>query len=67
MATLAERFEQAVTVRRMRESPPIAQQAAVEQRLDALEREATEGSPERREAAMRQFIELLGDMQQQDA
>jgi RNase P subunit RPR2 len=67
VATLEERFEQAATVRRSRASTPNAQKRATDERLDELHRVATEGDPAQREAAMRHYIELVGDMQQQDA
>jgi hypothetical protein len=67
VATLQEQFEQAVTVRRSRVAAHDIQHRATQQRLDELHRQATEGDAAQREAAMRHFIELVGDMQQQDA
>lgn len=67
MATLEEMFEQAVRVHRSRVAAPSAQKRATEERLEELHRQATEGEPSQREAAMRHYITLVGDMQQQDA
>jgi hypothetical protein len=65
--TLEEMFEQAAAVRRNRAAAPDAQRRGTEERLAELHRQATEGEPAQREAAMRHYIELVGDMQQQDA
>jgi hypothetical protein len=67
MADLDERFEQARTLaRQRREAPPHAQAGASIRRLDELEHAATQGPPRDREAAMKAFIELVGDLGQQD-
>jgi acyl-CoA-binding protein len=67
MADLQEQFEQAARIGRQRkQSPPLAQRGESLERLDALYRAATEGDPSGREAAMRQYIELVGDLGQQD-
>ena len=44
---------------------PHAQATASFQRLDALHEAATRGDPAGREAAMKQYIELVGDLGQQ--
>jgi hypothetical protein len=68
MADLVEQFEQAAQVAALRRSTPsLAQARESIARLDALHREATQGPPAGREAAMRQYIELMGDLGQQDA
>lgn len=48
-----------------RAAPPQAQGAAAIQRLEAVYLAATEGDPDGRDAAMRQFIELVGESSQQ--
>jgi hypothetical protein len=66
MATLHEQFEQAASVMTQRKAAPAPAQAdATMQRLESVHRDATEGSVEGREAAMRQFIELVGELGQQ--
>lgn len=66
MADLDERFRQARTVaRQRRDAPPHSQAGGAIRRLDELERAATEGPPEGRDAAMKAFIELVGDLGQQ--
>lgn len=67
MSTLQEEFEQAARVSRSGTNPPDAQRQAALDRLKDLYRQATEGAPEGREDAMRQYIELVGDLGQQDA
>jgi hypothetical protein len=67
MADLHDQFEQASRVARQRRAaPPHAQAEASLRRLDALHYDATQGPPEGREAAMRQYIEFVGDLGQQD-
>jgi hypothetical protein len=66
--TLEEMFEQAVATYRGRVSPPLAQLRETQERIEALHQQATSGDDaETREAAMRHYIQLVGDMQQQDA
>ncbi|HYF59103.1 MAG TPA: hypothetical protein VEA81_09115 [Burkholderiaceae bacterium] len=68
MSDLKSDFEQASVAARQRyAAPPHAQGGAALRRLDELYRQATEGDPDQREAAMRQYIELVGDLGQQDA
>jgi DNA-binding FadR family transcriptional regulator len=66
MATLEEQFEQAEKIaRQRRQAPSHAQASASFERLDALHDAATRGEPADREAAMREYIELVGDLGQQ--
>lgn len=63
---LREQFEQAArAARQRREAPPHAQGDGSIRRLDALYFAATEGPTGERESAMRQYIELVGDLGQQ--
>ena len=67
MATLHEQFEQArIAAAHRRAAPPHAQSAASLRRLDELEGQAASGDPAEREAAMRHFIQLVGELGQQD-
>ncbi len=66
MATLQQQFEQAIVIaRQRRQAPPHAQGPASMQRLETLFDAATRGDSAGREAAMRQYIELVGDLGQQ--
>lgn len=66
MDDVEDPFEQARTVaRQRRDAPPHAQTRGSMQRLDDLERAATSGPPEERDAARRAFIQLVGDLGQQ--
>ncbi|HVL59116.1 MAG TPA: hypothetical protein VM491_21670 [Burkholderiaceae bacterium] len=65
MPSLQQLFDEAVA--RTRKDPTRAREAATQQRLDDLYRRATEGDPQSREDAMRHYIELAGDLGQQDA
>jgi hypothetical protein len=66
MATLQEQFEQAQQAARLRRESPLQVQARASfQRLDALHAEATTGDSAGREAAIRQYIQLVGDLGQQ--
>lgn len=64
MATRHEQFEQAASVMTQRKAAPAQAEAAM-QRLESVHRDATEGRVDGREAAMRQFIELVGELGQQ--
>jgi DNA-binding FadR family transcriptional regulator len=66
MADLNEQFEQASRAAKLRrEAPAQAQSREAIDRLDALYRAAMQGDPSGRDAAMRQYIELVGDLGQQ--
>ena len=62
MATLQEEFEQAAAASQVQTDRPDDPAHPVRKRLRELHRQATEGAPEDREAAMRQYIELVGDL-----
>lgn len=69
MATLQEQFEQARTAAVQRRAAPTHAQAASSiDRLDELESRASDArsDPVEREAAMRHFIQLVGELGQQD-
>ena len=62
MATLKEQFEQAVAAAASQPERPEDAADPIRKRLRELYRQATEGAPDDREAAMRQYIELVGDL-----
>lgn len=68
MATLQEQFEQAMkAVEARRDDPVDVPRRQVRARLTSLQRAATEGETSAREDAMRQYIELAGELGQEDA
>ena len=67
MSTLQEEFEQAAKASRSGANPPDAQREPALARLQELYRQATEGDPLHREDAMRHYIQLVGELGQQDA
>lgn len=62
MATLKEEFEQAADAAKAQPERPEDPNDPIRQRLRDLHRQATEGDPSGREDAMRQYIELVGDL-----
>ncbi len=67
MTTLKEQFEQAVKATRSGTNPPDAQRRPALDKLGALYERATTGPEEEREDAMRHYIQLVGELGQQDA
>ena len=65
--SLQDEFEQAVKATRSGANPPDAQREAAMARLQDLYRQATEGDPLGRDDAMRHYIQLAGEIGQQDA
>lgn len=62
MADLTEEFEQAVASASAQPERPEDPGNPIRNRLRDLHRQATEGAPLERERAMRQYIELVGDL-----
>lgn len=62
MATLKEQFEQAAESAKAQPERPEDPDDPIRKRLRELHRQATEGDPLGRENAMRQYIELVGDL-----
>jgi Spy/CpxP family protein refolding chaperone len=67
MATLEEQFQEAEKIHaHRREAPPHAQARASLQKLDELHAQASTGDPDEREAAMKHYIQLVGELGQVD-
>ena len=62
MADLRDEFEQAAAASNVQNDRPDDPGHPIRKRLRELHRQATEGPPEGREDAMRQYIELVGDL-----
>lgn len=67
MTTLQEEFEQAVKASRTQTTAPGAQVKPALAKLQELHDQATKGPAEEREDAMRHYIQLVGELGQQDA
>ena len=67
MTTLQEEFEQAAKTWRTGTTAPGAQTKPAAAKLEALYEQATSGPREEREDAMRHYIQLVGELGQQDA
>ncbi|MFP5407236.1 MAG: hypothetical protein ACLGHY_13165 [Gammaproteobacteria bacterium] len=62
MADLRDQFEQAVAASQNQPERPEDADSPIRKRLRELHRAATEGEPAGREAAMRQYIQVVGDL-----